>query len=351
MRHFHEQSTRKAGGRRAIGAVALVAACVVGPITTVLVAPSASLAATPTAVTLNSGGASVKTSNGDTWSMGIGWVGSTLASGSAYMSVGIIRTVTAGGSGAEIHEWEFTVKDTTLAFNTTTRKGTLNTGTEASPVGTVDLSITGTASKKGTCISGSETIYTVTLKGESEIVTGFKLGGTVGGKTLTFTGTSTLTEDFSCTTAVPCSSALDWGSGSKGTVAGGIQEVISGKTYDYLSVAKSTTLSSPKSAKRDDVAFLEASAGSYNSKTKTVTVSASTAGIVTGSATLTGGKRTSIPETCTSGGKTVKGTLTIDSGATFKSPAGKALTGHTVLTGNLVAPSSTTTGEYIIFAT
>jgi hypothetical protein len=353
MRYFHRRLGRRAeSGARALGAIALASACVIAPLATVLVAPSASLAATATSITLSTGPASVKTTNGDAWSMGVGWVGSGSPTGDAFLSVGIIRTVTAGGTGAEIHEWEFDVTDPTLAFDTTTEKGTLDSGTQASPVGTVDLTLAATASRKGTCSSGSETIYTVTVKGESEIVTGFKLGGTVGSKTLTFTGTSTLTESFSCVVAsFPCSPALVWGSSTTPTVlASGISEVISGKTYDFIEVGHKTALSSPKQASRDDVALLHGPAGSYDKTTKVLTISSSSAGIVTGSATMSGGTYKSVSVSCVSGGKTIKGTLTDVENPKYASPAGKELTGHTVLSGNLVAPASSTNGNIEMFS-
>jgi hypothetical protein len=67
---------------------------------------------------------------------------------------------------------------------------------------------------------------------------------------------------------------------------------------------------------------------------------------VTGSATLKGGKITSVKTTCTLSGKKYDLTLTGSTDATYASPSGKSLTAHTSLTGNLTAPASSKTGAY-----
>ena len=121
-----------------------------------------------------------------------------------------------------------------------------------------------------------------------------------------------------------------------------------GKQVGEASVDRQVKFSSPKGAARTDLALVQAAAPTYNAKTGVLSVTASSAGLVTGSATLSGGSRKTVTTSCTWKGKTYKIKTTENLTASYASPSGKAITAHTSLTGNLAAPSSATNAIFII---
>ena len=86
-------------------------------------------------------------------------------------------------------------------FNTSTGVGTVKGGSATVSVATIDLTFKATAHQAGNCSSGSETIYTGTLTGEAELVTGLTGGGTVGGKSAKLTGGSPKKSSSPCSYA------------------------------------------------------------------------------------------------------------------------------------------------------
>ncbi|MGA2208550.1 MAG: hypothetical protein ABSH30_02840 [Acidimicrobiales bacterium] len=336
--------------RSSVATVALAALCVAAPLAAMAAAPAVALAATPT-YTLGNTAVAVKTSNGETWDLSIVWT--EVVAGSASFSVGLERTVTTGGAGFEEHAWMIPVKSTTFTFNSSTEVGTLNATSETTPLATVDLNFKGTSKKAATCTSGSEEIYSGTLSGKIALVTGLTGGGTVGSTTKTTTfnlGTPEVKSDLSCIppTTVDCANTSDFVStltpktSPDGVGINGEEEGIS---FDYVGVDRGVTISKPAGTTREDGAGIEKGAMSYNKTTKVFSVGSSTAGIITGSATLTGGTVKTTTTTCTSGGKKVTLTETFDDTAKYTSPTGKSLTAHTSLTGTLTVASNTT-GAY-----
>jgi hypothetical protein len=320
-----------------------------GPAAALIATASPAGATTPT-LELIAGSAAVKTSNGVGWSLDVVWDGFVTPTVPA-LSVGILRTVTTGGTGEEVHSWQFNVKTTSLAFSTKTGVGTLNAGTSASPVATVDLAFKSTKSSKVTCTSGSETIYSGTLKGEVELVTGLTGGGTVGGKTLSFTGSPEIKVDSNCSVPItPCGNETLWASGDNTalTLAGGGN--LTGTT-STVSVSREAKLKAPAGAIRYDATGMNSAAPAWNATTKTLSVSTSTGGIITGSATLTGGTDKTVKTTCTLSGKKYTDTTIEDFTANYASPAGKTITGHNKLGGNLVAPATNKGGGLYIIET
>jgi hypothetical protein len=301
--------------------------------------PAAQAATAPAAtatVTLGNDGAAVKTSNGQSWTLIVGD-----SSTADTLTIGIVRTVTAGGSS--------------LAFNKSTGDGTVTGGSTTSPLATVGLTFTATSHKAASCSSGSETIYTGTLSGEAKLVTGLTGGGTVGGSSLTFTAKGSSPEVLVDSGCVPpedgCTAATLFISGATGatTEAAGFAGTESGKKFNFVSVTRKVTLTSPKGAYRIDTALdLATSAPSWNPKTDVLSVSTTSSGIVTGSATLSGGKPKTVSYPCSYGGKSYTITETDDMTANYASPAGEAITGHTSLTGNLAAPSSAKDATYVV---
>jgi hypothetical protein len=291
------------------------------------------------------GVATEKTANGVSWNYIVGWDDS--GGTSADLELALDRSVTTGGTGEEVHFWTIPVTTSTLAFDATTGVGTLNVGTQASPLGNVDLSFKSSSNKKGTCTTGSETIYSGTLSGEASLVTGLKAGGTVGGTSVSFTvGTPELVVDSACVvpaTVNPCLASTSFISTLTlgKTIAANLNESLAGTTGNSTEVARSTNLTTPTGSMRVDAADVDTPAATYDATTKVLTVTTTTSGLVTGTATLSGGKVTvEPPESCSFGGKKYTTTDTVDETAKYASPAGKSIKAKTSLTGTLTAGKS-----------
>jgi hypothetical protein len=294
-------------------------------------------------LTLAEDGATVTTSNGQSWVLTVADSDTTNSLG-----VGLTRTVTSGGTGFEAHLWNFDSSASTLTFNASTGIGTVKGGSVTSPVATIDLTFTATSHKAADCTSGSETIYSGTLTGEAKLVTGLTGGGTVGGTSLKFDATGSTPQiqvDNGCV-APPtdeCTNDIIYASGATETtpVSSGDFGPLDGKAYDEVGVERMTDLAKPAGATRGDLAGVTTPAATWNASTHTLSVTTTSAGIVTGSATLTGGKPSTTTSTCTYAGKKYKISSTLDETATYASPSGKAITAHDSLGGNLVVANDT----------
>lgn len=303
---------------------------------------------------LGDDGASVKV-DGATWILSVDY---TADSPDNTLAVGLERLVTSGGKGEELHVWGFAPTSTSdLTFDSSTGDGTLDSAKTADPVAAVDLAFSATSHQAAACTSGSETIYTGTLTGSVTLTTGLTNGGTVHGKSLTFDvkGSSpSITADDDCVPAInDCESVtifLSSSSEEPGVLASGIEGTLLGATADEIGVVDQTDLSAPAGAVREDGAELSGKFMKWSASTKTLSVSSSTSGIVTGSATLTGGKVTKGSTTCTFDGTTYKLSALAASDATYSSPSGEALTAHTLLSGDLAAPNSTDAGYEVLTA-
>lgn len=260
--------------------------------------------------------------------------------------------VTNGATTAEeAHAWDFlpTTK-ATLSFDAKSGRGKLDSGQSASPVATVDVTFTATGKQRVACTTGSETNYTGTLSGEVVVDTGLGAAGTVGGKALTFTASGSQPEisvDDNCISSGPppsnpCVSAIEAQSGETGVVAGALTgiEAKTHQTVGLVSVSEQTALTSPQGAVRADGAEIVPASVTWDAGTRVVSLSAGTSGVVTGQATVSGGKAQTDSQPCRYHHTSYTLTLTEASKATYRSPKGHALTAHTQLSGNLVAPNS-----------
>src|SRR6202035_984143 len=81
-----------------------------------------------------------------------------------------------------------------------------------------------------------------------------------------------------------------------------------------LAIVRNIPLSSPQGALRTDIASVDRGPA-WDSRKRVLSVSTTTHGIITGSATLSGGKVHKNRSTCTSGGKTVHITAISDGNA------------------------------------
>lgn len=339
----------------ALGRVARAAIVSVVGFTTVVAATTvaqalsvtAASATTPT-YTVFSGGVTVKTHNGVSWEL------SAVYGTDSGVAVLLSRTVTAGGAGGEDAEWAFeSVAASDFKFTAGTGVGSLDTGTALGPeVTALDLSFKSTKSVKDTCSSGSETTYDGTVKGSLVLVTGLTNGGTVGSKTLTFASSPSpyVKVDSGCVTATDdCTTSLIWASASTANLEadGAISGFISSDAKPFIGVIDRATLAKPAKSSRLEIAEIESANPTYNSSTKTVSITSSTSGIITGSATITGGKVTTTAATCSYDGKKYTGTTSEDLSGDYTSPSGKSVTAHTSLLGNLVVANDPTGGFYI----
>ncbi|HEV8064555.1 MAG TPA: hypothetical protein VGP46_06975, partial [Acidimicrobiales bacterium] len=229
----------------------------------------------------------------------------------------------------------------------------LDTGSAASPVATIDVTFKATGHKASACLSGSETVYTGTLTGEAKLVTGLAGGGTVGGSGLNFNvsiegSKPTVTVDNNCDTAFPCPTSNSYAfsvfpSVQSDILAEGINTTYSHKAYDFVTISKGGMLAKPAGAETEAIAFVYASPLKWTKATKTMTVTTTASGLVTGSATLVGGKSDSFKFPCTLSGKQ-SSTTEIAYDADMTSPAGHVLTAHMTIGSKVALPASVKSG-------
>jgi hypothetical protein len=296
--------------------------------------------------------ASVKTTNGVSWMLSV-------SGSSNQVTVELDREASTSPLAIEIHGWTFPVTSGGLTFSAVTGVGTIDPGSQTSPIATVNVTFKSTASKvaAGACTTGTETKYTGTLTGTVKLITGITGGGTVSSSSFTAPlSDPTVTVDNDC---VPPSTCL---SSSKGfdddpsplanpnLLATGGTGTFSGKSGDQVTIADETTLAKPAGADRIDESLVQAAPSTWTKSTKTLVVSTESSGLITGSVTISGGKKSSDSIPCTKAGKSVDNVLTIYSGASWNSEAGQALTAHNKLGGNLVMPLANTKADILLTA-
>jgi hypothetical protein len=308
------------------------------------VAPARALPRTAAASTTQlDGAATVETANKVSWSLIVSW---NNLGAEPSLDMGLERVVTSPTSGFEFHDWIFDVNASSFTFNDKT--GTLDSGTQANPVASVDLSFKTTSSKAATCTSGKETIYDGTLSGKVSLVTGLANGGTVSGTYNFNVVTPDVEVDQGCVAPATdeCGASLLAASGNTSgpsLIAGSLS---TGTTTaeQVVGVEEETDLASPKNATRSDVVALEDVSGKVFATYTGSEVKVASTGIVSGSATVSGGKPTKEPPTtCKWDGTTYKDTTVIDEPANY---AGK-FSATPSIGKTLTVPSSTKTGFYL----
>jgi hypothetical protein len=290
--------------------------------------PAAASAATDT-YSLSSGQVAL-TAGGHTWDLSVTFQSGATTSIPADLDVQISRA--AGKGQLEDHIWGFSVPDSALSVSG--GDATLNAGSSVSPLASVDVAFTDTSSKPMSCVAGSGTAYAGTLKGTVTIETGFKSTGTLGGASLSFAAPNTLDAMSGCVPPAPCSST--WTS-PHGTVSA-LGDTFGGPGDEKTTtlVARTTMLSA--TVIRVDGAVMSTPKPKFSSGTLHVKTSSS--GIITGSATLSGGTKepTQTLPCVTPKGKSYTEHETDYVDTAFKSPAGIAA--HTLLTGTLTSEKS-----------
>lgn len=291
-------------------------------------------------LTLSGGAATVKAANGTKFFLTPTVIYDEVPS----LGVNLARIVGSGKTaGVEEHLWSLPMTASDLTFSSSSRTGKLDTGTEDEPVASVDLTFTATSAKSGSCESGSETIYTGTLKGSITLVTGLSGGGTIKAHGVTFDAdgyTSELTSDDGCVASLGdlCKSALIFGVIGHVDVSGGDITYV-GSSPDEVGLEKRIVLSSPAGASELSLVSEGSPAPVWNPSTGVLSISTG-GGIVKGSATLTGGKKTTASFPCSYGGTSYTMSLVSYQKAKYSSPAGKVITGHEAIGGKLSGPKT-----------
>lgn len=307
----------------------LICAAVTLAVSVVLTAGPAAASAAADTYSLSSGPVALA-AGGHTWDLSVDFQSGASTSIPATLDVQITRA--AGKGQLEDHAWAFDVPNSALSVSG--GDATLNPGSSVSPFASVDVAFTDTSSKPMSCIAGSGTVYTGTLKGTVTIKTGFKPTGTLGGSGLSFAAPDTLEAMSGCVPPAPCSSS--WLS-PRGTVSA------AGDTFGGPGDEKTTTLVARTTALSSTVTRLDGAVMSTpNPKFSggTLHIKTSSSGIITGSATLSGGTKEPTEKLAcvTPTGKKYTEHETDYADPAFKSPAGIAA--HTLLTGTLKTEKS-----------
>lgn len=307
----------------------LICAAVTMAASVVLAAAPAAASAAADTYSLSSGQVALA-AGGHTWDLSVTFQSGATTSIPATLDVQISRA--AGKGQLEDHAWAFDVPDSALSFSGGDAK--LDAGSSVSPLASVDVAFTHTSSKTMSCVAGSGTVFTGTLKGTVKIKTGFKPTGTLGGTSLSFAAPNTLEAMSGCVAPTPCSSM--WTS-PRGTVSA-LGDTFGGPAGERTTtlVARTTTVSA--TVIRVDGAVMLTPKPKFSAGILRITTSSS--GIITGSATLSGGTKepTQTQPCVTPQGKGFTEHQTDYADPAFKSPAG--ITAHTLLTGTLTSQKS-----------
>ena len=94
--------------------------------------------------------------------------------------------------------------------------------------------------------------------------------------------------------------------------------------------------------------MIKAAPAKWTASTKTLVVTTEPSGLITGSVTISGGKKSSDSIPCVKSGKSVENVLTFYENASWASEAGQALTAHNKLGGNLVLPLANTKADIFL---
>lgn len=346
---------------RVIAAVASAVAIVAGladvPLTAASAASAATSARPPTAVRLAradafprlaslSPAAAVKSyflssgqvpvrAGGRTWELSVEVSSSTLSVPGQV----VIQIETPHLGGHEVHDWmfdDFPARDMSVSAG---GRATASSGSALSPMASVKLAFTASSHTVESCDSGAQqTTYTGQLTGSVRLATGLhKL--TVAATRVTFGMPSTLAIRADSCIPNNCNSFALWGLSSAARFqppfrqAVGYQTGQPGHLSHYTEVGHLIWLSKAKEIMRQDWAILKTAPPRFSQSRRTLSISTSRNGAVTGSAVI-GPAKAIAPETstCVIGGTYYQET-DVGYNGQFVSPAGHHLEGHTLLTG------------------
>jgi hypothetical protein len=280
---------------------------------------------------------------GHKWSLTIGV--EALGGGTGFNVIGFqISTPHLGGT--ESHTWGGQLPAGDLSASPTAVM-TLNSRSSLSPVASLNLTFRPASHKTQTrdCVSGKEVVYTGTLKGSVRLNTGLK-GLKLSAAHFSFGGHSTLTVSNDCVSS-PCHFTFwDTISGPpKATpFASGASIVIPGRTAVSASIQRTVTIPGKNRLGRSDVWTIPAKAPTFNKSSKSLRVTSTSSGLVTGAATLAHGKPSGSPigtsKICFING--TKYTQTDTQYLRARYEASSPFKAHTILNGTVIVKRSGT---------
>ncbi len=287
-------------------------------------------------------GAGHLTGAGHTWSLNI--------SIEAFGSIGInaigfgITTPHLGGT--EHHTWGGQLASADLSVSSAAVM-TLNSRSSLSPVASLNLTFTPASHKteSGDCISGKDIVYTGALKGSVRLSTGLK-GLKLRAAHLSFGGHNTLTVSKDCVLA-PCQiTTWDSTSGRPGTAAfaTGGTIAVPGHSASTAIIQRIVKLPGKNKLVRFDLWAILTRAPAFIKSSKSLSVTSSAAGLVTGAATLSRGRPSGPPpgtlKVCDFDGRKYAQTYTQYLNARYEST--RPFEAHTILNGTVKVKRSAT---------
>ena len=302
--------------------------------TALLIASSASLVAgyaavpaaagTVTSYSLGGSPTPVKTSTGKSLHLS---VNSFEATGDQNISVTVILR-SGSYSRGESHDWTFQVDPNDLDYNSSTGKGSLNTGNDIMPFGSLNLSFTKTSQSSSNCPdSGSTTTVKGTLKGTVDFDTQSTSWGTVHATNLAFATPNYVSLNNSCTgePTVPltCSKYISWSSPYQpggAASAYGFSVTSGGKTKTTISGSRLVYLTNDYSVSRSD--YVSDAAPKPTIVGKKITIKTKSGSRASGSATISGGTVDKHSVRCKLGSKHFHEHQQFHSGGNWSSPHG-----------------------------
>jgi hypothetical protein len=285
---------------------------------------------------------------GHKWSLTIGV--EALGGGTGINVIGLqISTPHLGGT--ETHSWGGQLPATDLSTSAAAVM-TLNSRSSLSPVASLNLTFRPTSHQTQTrdCVSGKDVVYTGTLKGSVRLNTGLK-GLKLGAAHFSFGRDSTLTVSHDCVSS-PCHVTFwDTISGPPGAApfASGASTIVSGRAAAYAGIQRTVTIPGVNRLGRSDRWTIPAKAPAFSKASKSLSVTSTTVGLITGTATLAHGKPSGSPlgtsRICSINGTKYAQTDTQYLDARYE--ASRTFEAHTILNG-IVTVKRSGTGRFDI---
>ena len=205
---------------------------------------------------------------------------------------------------------------------------------------------TGTSAAKESCASGHGTIYTGTLAGSVTLHTGFSSEPTLGGSHLTFHRVNSLIVSSGCISpGQPCLTS-GWNASSftgfGALFASGVTVGTPRRPVNQAQVERIVGLPRPTGTQRTDEAIMTIHAPKFSSARKSLSITTSSRGIVTGSATIGHSKAVHIadPFSCQIGRARYTDHGIVYFSASYIGHSGKRLKAHILLGGTLAVPAT-----------
>ena len=313
-------------------------------------APATADAATAKSQTLSSHAQSVRTSTGKSLKLEVTAAKTTTSGNTSPVDLRISLSTGVPYGKGETHAWTYSTSRAVFSYSASTGKGTLRTGSEIQPFGSLSLSFTKTGQSTTTCaVSGSVTNVKGKLHGKVDFDTKLSAWGTVNDGTFTFSTPNVISLNNGCNGGegkVPCSVATTWSGPSAVTPSDSAYEsgyavTVAGTTTSTITGSRTTGLSRPSTASRSDVLTAAAPAPTMNSSTLTVHTKAGSP--VSGSATISGGQASTTSQACALNGHSkTEHFRSYYGGASWSSPHG--ITFNFKAGPDLVTPTSGTGG-------